>query len=244
VNYQHWDAYRQIDIPAHKRVWVAGEWGLRFYLESQGALPLARTTIPQPGDWVVSSALSAPMSVTAPRTTVLERDVTPTLPLRLIGLNSKSGYSTASLGFRPFDISSAPIDRVRIDAVLERNPTLSYLPMTAPEAEQQIVNGIYGIEGQWRWTSGRAMLVLKPPPAPRPLRVKLYIHDSAPARHVRISVDNAVVHEQSFPGPGAYTVETKPISGSAVTLEFDKTFSPPGDARALGVISSEVGFVP
>jgi hypothetical protein len=116
--------------------------------------------------------------------------------------------------------------------------------MTAPEAEQQIVNGIYGIEGQWRWTSGRAMLVLKPPPAPRPLRVKLYIHDSAPARHVRISVDNAVVHEQSFPGPGAYTVETKPVSGSAVTLEFDKTFSPPGDARALGVISSEVGFVP
>jgi hypothetical protein len=243
ANYQHWDAYRQIQVPVDKRVWVAGEWGLRFYLESQGALPLARTTIPQPGDWVVSSALSAPMSVTAPMATVLERDVIPTLPLRLIGLDSKSGYSTASLGFRPFDISSAPIDRIRIDAVLERKPTLSYLPMTAPEAEQQIINGIYPLEGEWRWTGARAMLVLKPLPTPRPLRVKLYIHGEAPARHVRISVDNAVVHEQSFPGPGAYTVETKPISGSAVTLEFDRTFSPPGDARPLGVILSEVGFV-
>jgi hypothetical protein len=173
---------------------------------------------------------------------VLEREVTATLPLRLIGLNSRSGYSTAALGFRPFDISTAPIDRVRIDAVLERNPTLSYLPMSAPEAQTQIVSGIFDLEGQWRWTSGRAMLLLKPPPAPEPLQLKIYIPEPAPARKITVIVDNKIVHEQTLPGPGAYTIETKPISGSAVSLMVDKTFSGPGDSRALGLILSEAGF--
>ena len=183
-----------------------------------------------------------PFSITAPTASVLERDITATLPFRLIGLNSRSGYSTASAGFRPFDIATGPIDHVRVDAVLERKPVLSYLPMTAPEAQSQIVSGVYQLEGQWRWTSGRAMLLLKPPPAPAPVQLKIFIPDPAPARKITVAIDNNVIHEQTFPGPGAYTVETKPISGSAVTLSFDKTFSVPGDHRALGVILSEAGF--
>jgi hypothetical protein len=247
ANYQHWDGYRQIASQirkeiAEKRVWINAEWGLRFYLESEGALPLSRTQAVQDGDWVVSSALAFPLSITAPTASVLERDITATLPFRLIGLNSKSGYSTASAGFRPFDIATGPIDHVRVDAVLERRPVLSYLPMTAPEAQSQIVSGVYQLEGQWRWTSGRAMLLLKPPPAPAPVQLKIFIPDPAPARKITVTVDNNVIHEQTFPGPGAYTVETKPISGSAITLSFDKTFSVPGDHRALGVILSEAGF--
>ena len=247
VNYQHWDVYRQMAVGIRKeisqrRVWTNGEWGLRYYLESEGALPLARTQVVQPGEWVVSSALAYPFAVTAPTASVIERDVTATLPLRLIALNSRSGYSTAALGFRPFDISTGPIDHVRIDAVLERRPTLSYLPMSAREAQTQIVSGIYDLEGQWRWTSGRAMLLLKPPPAPAPLQFKIFIPDPAPARKITISLDNKVIHEQTLPGPGAYTIETKPISGSTVTLSVDKTFSGPGDSRALGLILSEAGF--
>jgi hypothetical protein len=247
VNYQHWDAYRQLAVGIRKeisqrRVWTNGEWGLRYYLESEGALPLARMQVLQPGEWVVSSALAYPFAVTAPTASVLERDVTATLPLRLIALNSRSGYSTAALGFRSFDVSTAPIDRVRIDAVLERKPTLSYLPMSAPEAQAQIVSGIYDLEGQWRWTSGRAMLLLKPPPAPAPLQFKIFIPDPAPARKITISLDNKVIHEQILPGPGAYTIDTTPISGSAVTLTVDRTFSGPGDSRALGLILSEAGF--
>ena len=114
--------------------------------------------------------------------------------------------------------------------------------MNAPEAQSQIVSGVYQLEGQWRWTSGRAMLLLKPPPAPAPVQLKIFIPDPAPARKITVAIDNNVIHEQTFPGPGAYTVETKPISGSAVTLSFDKTFSVPGDHRALGVILSEAGF--
>jgi hypothetical protein len=248
VNYQHWDAYRQLAVSirkeiSQKRVWTNGEWGLRYYLESEGALPLARTQVVQPGEWIVSSALAYPFSVTAPTASVLERDVIATLPLRLIGLNSRSGYSTSALGYRPFDISTAPIDRVRIETVLERKPTLSYLPMGSPEARTQIVSGIYDLEqGQWRWTSGRAMLLLKPPPEPEPLRFKIFIPDPAPARKVTVTVDNTVIHEQTLPAPGAYTIETKPVSGSSVTLSVDKTFSGAGDSRALGLILSEAGF--
>jgi hypothetical protein len=249
VNYQHWDAYRDIVAGlrqqiAEKRVWITGEWGLRFYLEAEGALALPRQGLVQPGDWVVSSRLAMPFPVTAPTATVVEREVRPTLPLRLIGLNSKSGYSTASLGFRPFDISNSAIDVVRVEAVLERNPTLSYLPMSAPEAKDQIVAGIFELEGTWRWTSDKAMVLLKKPETPRPLRLKIFVHDLSPARRVTVSLDGAVVLEQTVPGPGAFTFETKPISGSAVTVELDKTFSPPGDSRKLGVILTEVGFVP
>src|SRR4029079_9829674 len=45
ATYQHWDGYRQFaktlapDAAQH-RVWVDGEWGLRYYMESEGALPL------------------------------------------------------------------------------------------------------------------------------------------------------------------------------------------------------------
>ena len=247
VNYQHWDAYRQLAYSIRKeisqrRVWANGEWGLRYYLESEGALPLARTQVVQPGEWIFSSALAYPFSVTAPTASVLERDVTTTLPLRLIGLNSRSGYSTAAFGFRPFDISAAPIDRLKIEAVLERKPTLSYLPMSAPEAKMQIVSGIYDLEGQWRWTSGRAMLLLKAPLTPSPLQFKIFIPDPAPARKITVSVENTVIHEETLPGPGAYTIETKPVTGSAVTLSVDKTFSGSGDSRALGIILSEAGY--
>ncbi|HYP06401.1 MAG TPA: hypothetical protein VER03_09185 [Bryobacteraceae bacterium] len=249
TNYQHWDAYRRVvggirQEMQERRVWTTSEWGLRFYLESEGALPLTRDEIVQPGQWLVSSALATPFNVTAPTATVLELDVTTTLPLRLIGLNSRSGYSTAMLGLRPFDISSAPIDRVRVEAVLERRPTLSYLPMNAPEAQAQIVTGVYDLQDTWRWTGGKAIVLLKPPAEPKPLRVKYYIHDSAAARRLRVRLDDTPVGEHTAAGPGVYTFETKPISGSAVTLEVDKTFSPPGDLRKLGVILMEVGFVP
>ena len=45
VNYQHWDGYRQFaqslqDEAKSKRLWINGEWGLRYYFESEGGLPL------------------------------------------------------------------------------------------------------------------------------------------------------------------------------------------------------------
>jgi hypothetical protein len=247
VNYEHWDAYRQLvssikDELHARRVWINGELGLRFYLEAEGALPLSRTQNVQEGEWVVTSALGFPQPLTAPVAMVSEREVHPTLPLRLIGLDSRSGYSTATLGFRPFDIATGPVDRVRIDAVLARKPVLSYLPMNAPEAQHQLVSGIYQLENQSRWMSERAVILLKPPEIPLPLNVKLFLPEQAPARRIRILLDGSELHSQSLPGPGTHTIITRPATGSSVTISVDKTFSVPGDYRQLGVVLAEVGF--
>ena len=45
VNYQHWDGYRQFaatQVPwgSARRVFVHGEWGLRYYMEERGAIAL------------------------------------------------------------------------------------------------------------------------------------------------------------------------------------------------------------
>lgn len=68
VNYQHWDGYRRF---AHgfsgdaqsRRIWINGEWGLRFYLESEGAVPLLRDQPLRDGDTIISSALAYPLKL-------------------------------------------------------------------------------------------------------------------------------------------------------------------------------------
>ena len=63
VNYQHWDQYRRFaaSLPKEPRTWVNAEWGLRYYLETQGALPIARDQALTPGDIVVTSELALPI---------------------------------------------------------------------------------------------------------------------------------------------------------------------------------------
>ncbi len=69
VNYQHWNAYREFASSlssgiAQRRTWINGDWGLRFYLESEGALPMPKNQAFQPGDMVVTSELaSLPITV-------------------------------------------------------------------------------------------------------------------------------------------------------------------------------------
>lgn len=246
VNYQHWDGYRELarDFQrefAQRRVWINGELGLRFYVESEGGLPLARTQVVRTGEWIVTSALGFPQPVTAPLALIETREIRSALPLRLIGLDSKSGYSAVAFGYRPFDISSGPIDRVRIEAVLERNPTLSWLPMNAPEAQHQIVSGVYQLEEATRWMSGRAVVLVKPPVTAAPLEVQLYLPDAAPARSLTIQVDGKSFR-RSIPGPGMHTFATDPVSGSTITLTLDKTFSVAGDFRQLGAVLVGVGY--
>jgi dolichyl-phosphate-mannose-protein mannosyltransferase len=255
VNYQHWDGYRRAanvlgkDLE-NKRAWINGEWGLRFYFESEGALPLMQGQAVHPGELIVSSSLAYPLPFTtgggmlAP---VVERTITSRIPLRIVALNGKSAYSTTSWGLRPFDISTAPIDRVRAETVIERKPSLSMLPMNAPEAEQQIVSGIYALEnGQWRWMSRKALLILKVPRAAAALSVRFYIPDASPARRIEAIVNQQRAGEATYPQPGTYVLATQlmQLQGDVATVEInvDKTFSPPGDQRQLGIILTEVGL--
>jgi len=130
VNYQHWGSYRQFaaSVPTDHRVWINAEWGLRYYLESRGALPMARDQILQPGDTVVTSTLALPLPMHAALAPVARREIRPSIPLRIISLDGRSAYSSASLrGLLPFEISTAPIDRVRAEIVVERKPELTYI---------------------------------------------------------------------------------------------------------------------
>jgi len=247
ANYQHWEGYRQFaktlrtDAGSH-RVWVDAEWGLRYYLESEGALPLARDQVVQPGDTIVSSALAAPVTLNAPVAQIRAADVVPSIPLRLISLSRRSAYSSAGGGLLPFEISSAPADRVRADTVVDRKPALSYLDPRDPQAAVHILSGLYPADG---WMGERAAVLLKTPGRFGSVEVVLYIPGTAPARHVQLLVDGQLVAEDTFPGPGTYKLSApfQPVNPTAtVTVTVDKTFSAPGDRRNLGVVITGVGF--
>ena len=257
VNYRHWDGYRSFarslaGQTAQHRVWINGEWGLRYYFEAQGGLPLLRGQAVQPGDLVVSSRLALPLEFTTgggARVPLAEREIRSAVPFRLTGLGARSAYSSVVMGLRPFDVGLGPIDIVRAEAIVAREPALSRLPMNAPEAEQQIVSGLHQLEsGGWRWMSDRAVVLLKSPPDRALLRVSLYIPDQAPARRVSLALDGATVAEQTFPAPGSYVLASNPLRPAGptatVAITVDRTFSVPGDHRRLGIILAEVGFVP
>jgi hypothetical protein len=252
VNYQHWDACRrfaaQLRQPSTgRRVWVDGELGLRFYLEADHALPLRKTQKLRAGDIVVSSELTQAVAPTAPVSTIARMVIQPAIRLRLIGLESQSGYSDASRGLWPFGASNGVIDRLRADLVMERHPTREYLPMNAPDAAEQIVSGLYQLEaGAYRWMGASAVVILKAPETAAPLAVSFTIPATAPARRVTLLMDGAPVAAESYPGPGTYTLKTaplRPIGGTAnVEIQVDRTVSAPPDTRELGIVVTAIGF--
>jgi hypothetical protein len=255
VNYQHWNGYRQFardlqnDARA-KRLWIDGEWGLRYYFESEGGLPLHQGQAIHPGEMVVSSELSYPIpfssggGVMAP---VAERTITSSIPVRIVALQGRAAYSTTMLGLRPFDISRAPIDRLSAELMTEHRPALTDLPMNAAEAEQQIVTGVYQLEsGQWRWMSQTATILLKPPEQPTPVTIRFTIPAASPARQVTIAVNDQVVASQTYSTPGMYSLSSQPMKPEGdtakLTITVDKSFSVPGDNRRLGIILTGIGF--
>jgi hypothetical protein len=245
VNYQHWDGYRQFAARVQgARVWVDGEWGLRHYLESQGALPLTKTQRLRAGDIVVSSELGHSVDVMAPAVELRHATIRPWLPLRLIGLDSRSGYSTVDKGFWPFGVSAGPIDRLTARAIQERHPTLEYLTMDAPEAREQIVSGVFPD----RWMARTALVALKNPPAAARLEVKFYLPPNALARRVSLMLDGRELASRTFSGPGAYVLDTpQPVRGEGqsamLQIDVDRTFTAPGDQRDLGMVLMSAGFV-
>ena len=251
VNYQHWDAYRQFakslaPEAEHHRVWVNSEWGLRFYLEQEGALPVRENQQIPPGDILVTSELGFPVPVLHGGTTavtIAKRDVRPTIPLRLIGIETGSAYSSAERGFFPFGISTGLIDRVRAETLTPKLPTREYVSLASPDADEQVLSGIYSAEGNpWRWMAKSATLLLKPPQSPTPIAVHLYIPDAAPARTITLTLDGRPIATKTFPAPGTYTIETAPETGSVLTVTADKSFRVPSDHRELGIILTGAGF--
>jgi hypothetical protein len=169
-------------------------------------------------------------------------DIVPSVPLRLISLSRRSAYSSAAVGLLPFEISSAPADRVRADTVVDRKPVLSYLNPRGPQAVVHILSGLFPEDG---WMSDRAAVLLKTPEKLASVEVVFDIPETAPARHVQLLVDGQLVAEDTFPGPGPYKL-TAPMhlsnTAATVTVTVDKTFTAPGDRRKLGVVIRGLGF--
>ncbi len=249
VNYQHWDGYREFAAAVYQptaghRVWVDNDWGLRYYLEADHGLPARKGQQVRPGDIIVSTELGSNVQFTVPLSPIAKQIIQPAIPLRLIGLESHSGYSTVAKGYWPFGVSAGMIDRVSASQVMERHPTLEYLTLGAPGAAEQIVSGI---DPQDHWMFKSAVVVLKNPAAPAKLRVAFYISHKTPARRIVLSLDGREVAAQTYPGPGSYTLESaQAVAGSGesapVQIDVDRTFSAPGDKRELGVVLIGVGF--
>jgi hypothetical protein len=243
VNYQHWGAYRDyasqfLRDAASRRVWINGDWGFRWYLESGGALPLAKNQEIQPGEIVVTSELGNPLRPGAPLALLAQAEIAPRLPLRLISLDGQSVYSAGS-GLLPFEISTGPIDRIRSAVAVE--PRLTYIDPKSAAAAAQIVSGL-SPDG---WMAGEAKLLLKSPPRPEPLEISFYVPANAPARLLRVLVNGQPAVEKQIPGRGLYSLSVPAPASSpsvTVTLAVDKTFSAPPDARKLGIVIQGIGF--
>ena len=251
MNYQHWNAYRVYaaslaPVIENHRVWVDDEWGLRHYMEDEGALPLTKTERLRAGDIIVSGQLShavEPTALLAPAAPTLE--IRPAIPLRLIGLETHSGYSSAAFDrLWPFGISAGVIDRIHTVQVVERHPTLSYVDLKSPDAKDQIVSGIWPND---HWMSASGVVIVKSPPTAMPLSVSFYIPNNAPARHITVLLDDREVCDTtaSGPGPGELTcpIPLAPAGPTAmVEIRVDKTFRVPPDERDLGIVLLGVGF--
>ena len=224
MNYQHWDAYRVYaaslrPVMENHRVWVDDEWGLRHYVQDEGALPLRATEKLRADDIIVTGELSHAVDVTArlaPAAPTLE--IRPWIPLRLIGLETHSGYSSAAMDHLwPFGLSSGLLDRVRTSRVVERHPTLEYVDMKAPGVSDCIVSGIWPDD---QWMSASAVVMVKSPVIAMPLQVSFYIPDNAPARHITLLLDGQEVASTTVTatGPGQLISPTRLKPGGTAAI--------------------------
>ncbi|MBI3695124.1 MAG: glycosyltransferase family 39 protein [Acidobacteria bacterium] len=265
ANYQYVNQYRSFvarvaPLAGDRRLWSNAEWGLRYYLERAGGEPLEKDQPVYRGALLVSSELAGkiPYSTGGGRQReVLRADLTGG-PVRLIGLGTRSGYSSSDLGVLPFDPGRGLLvlpfdpgrgllDRVKAEIVDLAEPRLSYLRMSDPEAAPQLLSGFYQIENNaWRWMAEQAAVTLQAPDSATRFEMVFVIPTMAPARRLTIALDGVVLATPAYPAPGRYTlsapVQLPAASAHQLTLTVDESFHPKGDERRLGLIVQELGL--
>ena len=92
------------------------------------------------------------------------------------------------------------------------------------------------------------MALLKRPVAPSAVQATFRIVDQSPVRSATLTVDGKVAAQQTYPGPGLYTLRSEPFAAKSesvtVTLTFDRSFHTTEDARELAAILTGIGFAP
>ncbi|HEY3742406.1 MAG TPA: glycosyltransferase family 39 protein [Bryobacteraceae bacterium] len=245
VNFQHWNGYREIarEVPKARRVFVNGEWGIRHYVEEAGGTALLNGQRFRPGDIVVSTAYAP--KIDAPSARLFEREITSPIPLRMMDLAGGSAFSAVGGKLWPFAISTAPMDRVTVESIIDVQPTLSYVKIQTPEGAAQIISGVSKSDG---WTAQPGLIALVRPAGSVKLRAIFYVPPNGVGREVRLAVDGVQVAAKRYDEAGLFTLDSEPLPNAAasravVAITTDKPLRVLSDNRALGVVLSEVGFV-
>ena len=92
------------------RVWFAGEWGFRYYLEREGAELLQRASVaPEPGDIIIKPYVALPWVTLYDGddwTVLLEqREVEEPFPVRILDFSTQAGFYSTGWGLLPVSLS-------------------------------------------------------------------------------------------------------------------------------------------
>jgi hypothetical protein len=246
ANHQHWAAEKAfadgVLLQANgRRVWVNAELGIRHYLEEGGARPLLRDSVVGGDDLIVTSDLVRPVAPIPNTIQWLRADVRPSIPFRILSIEGGAGYSTASKGLRPFEVSDELVDHLTADIVFKRKPEVSYIDPKGAGAAAHVVSGLYA-DG---WMSKEASLVVKGLATATKVHASLYLPPGAPAKNVALLVDGRIVAERMLGEPGLVEIEVPFESDTAdvrVGLRVDATYNVPGDGRDLGLVVTGIGL--
>lgn len=257
--YQYVSQYRDFaarlePLVESRRLWFNADWGLRYYLEEIGGEAVLAGQPLSPQAALVTSRLGgmAPVETLGQRRELLRAEIrSGGIPLTVVGVSSHSGNASAGFGLLPFDYGEHLLDEVVAELIGVPEPTASYLTMAAPEAENHLLVGFHHLEqNQWRWIAPRAMAVLRAPDSVTDatlFELAFHIPESAPARTISVQLDGKPLASQTYPGPGAYTLQApaKITPGQTVTVEItaDQALRVTGDSRELGIIVTALGFV-
>lgn len=137
------DIAREIQAAAAgRRVWFAGQWGLKYYMERAGAVPLdagrGGWEEVRPGDLVLVPTANANILKPArpARARVTARQVDWPVPLRLISaFGGEGGFYSSVTGFLPYSPSLEPLERFAL-VELEAPYNARLMPSRAPKTSK------------------------------------------------------------------------------------------------------------
>ena len=134
----------------------------------------------------------------------------------------------------------------------------SVFRMTDAVAQEQLLHGFYGVEGNaWRWTAGKFTVALRPPLASAQRGATLTLAFSIPDVVIRklhdltltASVGGAKLKSETYTKAGSYSFSTdvppELLAQDKLIVDFalDKSLPPgPSDRRELGVIAVSAGL--
>ncbi len=100
---------REFERP-DRRIWYAGEWGFRFYMDQLGARPLTQAgTEPEVGDIIIKPYIALPWITLFDSeefvVLVEQRQVQAGSPLRILDFHSSAGFYSTAWGILPISIT-------------------------------------------------------------------------------------------------------------------------------------------